>query len=214
MAWKWGLTYLLPLHFKSAEVVGLCLPQLTCSTSYVFSLLGLTVSVLTWETRLDGCWSQMNCPQDAGGRYGDRSFTCRSWKCCYVLCRHLCWETIYMVSFYIGLSHTYLKNEGFPALHPVHLHTPQATTTATREGRVRHAVGHQCGRAMDTIQIWLLSEHGCLMYRRRQLKATWSSHVLRITSPWITRSALFPPVSSRGARSYKEPVSLPRSTTE
>jgi hypothetical protein len=40
-------------------------------------------------------------------------------------------------------------------------------------------------------------------------------HLSRTTLPRITRSALFPPVSSRGARSCrKEPVSLPLSTTE
>jgi hypothetical protein len=38
--------------------------------------------------------------------------------------------------------------------------------------------------------------------------------LLRTTSPRITRSALFPPVSSRGVRSCREPVSLPKSTTE
>jgi hypothetical protein len=39
-------------------------------------------------------------------------------------------------------------------------------------------------------------------------------HLLRTTLPRITRFASFPPVSSRGARSCREPVSLPRSTTE
>jgi hypothetical protein len=38
--------------------------------------------------------------------------------------------------------------------------------------------------------------------------------VLRTTLPWITRSAPFPPVSSRDARRCREPVSLPISTTE
>jgi hypothetical protein len=38
--------------------------------------------------------------------------------------------------------------------------------------------------------------------------------VLRTTLPRITRSAPFPPVSSRGARRCREPVSLPISTTE
>jgi hypothetical protein len=38
--------------------------------------------------------------------------------------------------------------------------------------------------------------------------------LLRTTSPWITRSAPFPPVSSRGARSCRRPDSLPISTTE
>jgi hypothetical protein len=37
--------------------------------------------------------------------------------------------------------------------------------------------------------------------------------LLRTTLPRINRSAPFPPVSSRGARSCKRPVSLPRSTT-
>jgi len=37
---------------------------------------------------------------------------------------------------------------------------------------------------------------------------------LRTTLPRITRSAPFPPVSSRGARSCRRPVSLPISTTE
>jgi hypothetical protein len=37
---------------------------------------------------------------------------------------------------------------------------------------------------------------------------------LRTTLPRITRSAPFPPVSSRGARRCREPVSLPISTTE
>jgi hypothetical protein len=40
------------------------------------------------------------------------------------------------------------------------------------------------------------------------------SILLRTTLPRITRSAPFPPVSSRGARSCREPVSLPISTTE
>jgi hypothetical protein len=38
--------------------------------------------------------------------------------------------------------------------------------------------------------------------------------VLRTTLPRITRSAHFPPVNSRGARSYREPISLPICTTE
>jgi hypothetical protein len=38
--------------------------------------------------------------------------------------------------------------------------------------------------------------------------------LLRTTLPRITRSAPFPPVSSRGARSCRVPVSLPISTTE
>jgi hypothetical protein len=38
--------------------------------------------------------------------------------------------------------------------------------------------------------------------------------LLRTTLPRITRSAPFPPVSSRGARRCREPVSLPISTTE
>jgi hypothetical protein len=38
--------------------------------------------------------------------------------------------------------------------------------------------------------------------------------VLRTTLPRITRSAPFPPVSSRGARRCREPVSLHISTTE
>jgi hypothetical protein len=42
----------------------------------------------------------------------------------------------------------------------------------------------------------------------------WRRYVLRTTLPRITRSAPFPPVSSRGARSCREPVSLPISTTE
>jgi hypothetical protein len=41
-----------------------------------------------------------------------------------------------------------------------------------------------------------------------------SSFLLRTTLPRITRSAPFPPVSSRGARRCREPVSLPISTTE
>jgi hypothetical protein len=40
------------------------------------------------------------------------------------------------------------------------------------------------------------------------------SVLLRSTSPRITRSAPFPPVSSRGARSCRVPVSLPINTTE
>jgi hypothetical protein len=39
-------------------------------------------------------------------------------------------------------------------------------------------------------------------------------NVLRTTLPRITRSASFPPISSRGARRCREPVSLPISTTE
>jgi hypothetical protein len=39
-------------------------------------------------------------------------------------------------------------------------------------------------------------------------------YVLRTTLPRITRSAPFPPVSSRGVRRCREPVSLPISTTE
>jgi hypothetical protein len=38
--------------------------------------------------------------------------------------------------------------------------------------------------------------------------------LLRTTLPRITRSAPFPPVSSKGARRCREPVSLPISTTE
>ena len=38
--------------------------------------------------------------------------------------------------------------------------------------------------------------------------------MLRTTLPRIIRSVPFPPVSSRGARSCREPVSLPISTTE
>jgi hypothetical protein len=38
--------------------------------------------------------------------------------------------------------------------------------------------------------------------------------LLRTTLPRITRSAPFPPVSSRGARRCREPVFLPISTTE
>jgi hypothetical protein len=38
--------------------------------------------------------------------------------------------------------------------------------------------------------------------------------LLRTMSPRITRSAPFPSVSSRGVRSYRELVSLPRSTTK
>jgi hypothetical protein len=40
------------------------------------------------------------------------------------------------------------------------------------------------------------------------------SRLLRTTLPRITRSAPLPPVNSRGARSCREPVSLPISTTE
>jgi hypothetical protein len=40
------------------------------------------------------------------------------------------------------------------------------------------------------------------------------SLVLRTTLPRITRSAPFPPVSSRGVRRCRQPVSLPTSTTE
>jgi hypothetical protein len=38
--------------------------------------------------------------------------------------------------------------------------------------------------------------------------------LLRTTLPRITRYTPFPPVSSRGAKSCREPVSLPISTTE
>jgi hypothetical protein len=41
-----------------------------------------------------------------------------------------------------------------------------------------------------------------------------ASFLLRTTLPRITRSALFPPVSIRGARSCRVAVSLPISTTE
>jgi hypothetical protein len=41
-----------------------------------------------------------------------------------------------------------------------------------------------------------------------------ADNVLRTMSPRITRSVPFPPVSSRGARSCRELVSLPRSTTD
>jgi hypothetical protein len=43
---------------------------------------------------------------------------------------------------------------------------------------------------------------------------TYEYILLRTTLTRITRSAPFPPVSSRGARSCREPVSLPISTTE
>jgi hypothetical protein len=52
---------------------------------------------------------------------------------------------------------------------------------------------------------------------KRDCVDTTQMHVsllLRTTLPRITISALFPPVSSRGARSCREPVSLPISTTE
>jgi hypothetical protein len=40
------------------------------------------------------------------------------------------------------------------------------------------------------------------------------SSLLKTTLPWITRSAPFPPISSRGARSYRGTVSLPISMIE
>jgi hypothetical protein len=48
----------------------------------------------------------------------------------------------------------------------------------------------------------------------RCLICTSMYKLLRTTLPQITRSAPFPPVSSRGARRCREPVSLPISTTE
>jgi hypothetical protein len=56
-----------------------------------------------------------------------------------------------------------------------------------------------------------------------ELMQTWShsnvkvervDNVLRTTSPWITRSAPFPPVSRLGARRCGRLVSVPRSTTK
>jgi hypothetical protein len=49
---------------------------------------------------------------------------------------------------------------------------------------------------------------------RSNVEVERADNVLRTTLPRITRSAPFPPVSSRGARRCREPVSLPISTTE
>jgi hypothetical protein len=49
---------------------------------------------------------------------------------------------------------------------------------------------------------------------RSNIEVERADNVLRSTSPRITRSASFPPVSSRGARSCRVPVSLSISTTE
>jgi hypothetical protein len=49
---------------------------------------------------------------------------------------------------------------------------------------------------------------------RSNVEVEHADKVLRNTLPQIIRSAPFPPVSSRGARSCREPVSLPISTTE
>jgi hypothetical protein len=49
---------------------------------------------------------------------------------------------------------------------------------------------------------------------RSNIKVECADNVLRTTLPRITRSVPFPPVSSRGARSCRGPVSLPISTTE
>jgi hypothetical protein len=49
---------------------------------------------------------------------------------------------------------------------------------------------------------------------RSNVEVERADNVLSNTLPRITRSAPFPPVSSRGARNCREPVSLPISTTE
>jgi hypothetical protein len=52
------------------------------------------------------------------------------------------------------------------------------------------------------------------IWSRSNVEVEHADNVLRTTLPRITRSAPFPPVSSRGARRCREPVSLPISTTE
>jgi hypothetical protein len=49
---------------------------------------------------------------------------------------------------------------------------------------------------------------------RSNVEVERADNVLRTTLPRITRSAPFPPISSRDARRCREPVSLPISTTE
>jgi hypothetical protein len=49
---------------------------------------------------------------------------------------------------------------------------------------------------------------------RSNVEVERADNVLRTTLPRITRSAPFPPVSSRDARSCRGPVSLPISTAE
>jgi hypothetical protein len=49
---------------------------------------------------------------------------------------------------------------------------------------------------------------------RSNVEVERADNVLRTTLPQITRSAPFPPVSSRGVRRCRELVSLPISTTE
>jgi hypothetical protein len=61
---------------------------------------------------------------------------------------------------------------------------------------------------LAALGIWKTRKRGARRIRCALLK------MLRTTLPRITRSTPFPPVSSRGVRSCREPVSLPRSTTE
>jgi hypothetical protein len=59
-----------------------------------------------------------------------------------------------------------------------------------------------------------LFKEAFVSWHRLILMAEQNRKVLRTKLPRITRSAPFPPVSSRGARRCREPVSLPISTTE
>jgi hypothetical protein len=65
----------------------------------------------------------------------------------------------------------------------------------------------------EKIKIWLKARNLLFCHSQFCLSDVMSL-LLRTTLPRITRSAPFPPVSSRGSRSCRGPVSLPISITE
>jgi hypothetical protein len=98
------------------------------------------------------------------------------------------------------------------------LYTPssvrQITTTSPRFLLFFEETTHGASRTLPDPYLSL-----CRFPFQFRIKYRWILSIaylflLRTTLPQITRSVLFPPVSSRGARSYREPVSLPLSTTE